>query len=348
MSPLPSRVSKDHEGRVPLRVLTVTGAYPTDEKPHSGTFIRSQVESLRSMGLDMEVLHPRAGPTVFRYVAALIEVRRKITQQQLDIVHGHYGLWCLVGRMQWATPVVASFLGDDLLGTVTASGSYSAKSRVVARISRWLSRHVDAVVVKSEQMSRLIVGSNVYVIPNGVDFDLFHPLPRAEARALLGWDEDRKYVLFGNDPRIPVKGFPLAETAIEHLRRGGVDATLVVATGLPQSALVRYMNASNVLLLTSAAEGSPNIVKEAMACNLPVVATDVGDVAQVIGRTAGCQVCSQDPEAVASGLAQALNHPGPTTGREDIGHLEQSVVAQRIIEVYDHVLKSRTRSFDVA
>jgi glycosyltransferase involved in cell wall biosynthesis len=174
----------------------------------------------------------------------------------------------------------------------------------------------------------------IHVIPNGVNFAQFRPLARVQARAALRWDPDRYYVLFSNNPQIPVKNFALAQAAIEHLRELGMNAELVVANGLPHDTVVQYMNASNALLLSSVAEGSPNVVKEAMACNVPVVSTNVGDVADVIGKTEGCSVCSHDAEALAEGLEKALRHSKRTTGREDIQHLDSAVVAQQVINVY--------------
>src|SRR5215471_15706694 len=245
-----------------LRVLMVTGIYPTEKHPHKGTFIKSQIDSLKAVGVEIEVLHPRPAPIVLRYPLTMTQVFLKTLTGHFDIVHGHYGQWCLFARMQWTTPVVASFLGDDLLGTLTTKGSYSTMSRLVVHFSRWLSHRVDAVIVKSERMKKVVGIDSVFVIPNGVDFELFRPIPRAEARAILRWDQDRYYILFGNDPQIPRKNFPLAQTAIERLRARGVSAELVVANGLPQTRVVQYINACNALLLPSIVEGSPNIVKE--------------------------------------------------------------------------------------
>lgn len=348
MSPInpKQRLAKRH-----LRVLMVTGAYPTEQHPHSCTFIKSQVDSLRAAGLEVEVIHPKPGPVPLRYAIATMNVFFKTLAGRFDIVHGHYGLWCLVARMQWTTPVVASFLGDDLLGTPIADGGWSKKGAFVVRISRWLSRYVDAVIVKSEEMKKAALegnkgasGNTIAVIPNGVDFEFFHPMPRPEVRVALGWDTSRYYVLFGADPKITRKNFPLAQAAIQRLQAKGIPVELVAAYGLPQATVVQYMNASNALVLTSITEGSPNIVKEGMACNLPVVSVDVGDVRQVIGHTQGCNVCPRDPDALATALEQALQHTGPTTGRKDIDYLEGSVVAEQVIAVYEQAICNKTKS----
>src|SRR5215470_5779945 len=111
----------------PLRVLMVTGGLPTGEAPHLGTFIKSQAESLVAAGIEVAVIHPKPGlPVPIRYASAFIRVFVKTLTGDFDFVHGHYGLWCLVARLQWTTPVVASFLGSDLQGTLTADGRSSS------------------------------------------------------------------------------------------------------------------------------------------------------------------------------------------------------------------------------
>lgn len=320
----------------------VTGIYPTAARPDKGTYIKSQVDSLIAAGIEVEVIHPRPGPVPLRYALAISQVFLKTLTKQFDIVHGHYGLWCLTTRIQWTTPVVASFLGSDILGVVNAEGKYSAFGNLVAGISRWLCKHVDAVIVKSDEMkSAAQGGDNIFVIPNGVDFEVFRPAPRAEVRAALGWNLDRLYVLFGNDPRRMVKNYPLAQAAVERLRARGVEAELVVANGLPHEKVADYINASNVLILTSLTEGSPNIVKEAMACNVPVVSTDVGDVSQIIAHTAGCAIAPAEPEALAAALEKALRYTEPTTGRADIAHLDRAVVAQQVLAIYERTMRGK-------
>ena len=329
--------------RKPLRILMVTGIYPTAQKPHSGTFVKAQVDSLVAAGLEVELIHPKPNPVPIRYISTALQVFFKTLTGRFDVVHGHYGLWCLASRLQWRAAAVADYLGDDLLGTVRTDGSYTKKSLLVVHLSRWLCHHVDAVLVKSEQMKKAAGGGNIYIIPDGINFELFHPMPRSEARLALGWDQDRSYVVFANNPQLPVKNFPLAQAAIERLKARGVEAELVVANGLPQTKVMEYINASNALILPSVAEGSPNVVREAMACNVPVVATDVGDVAQVIGHTEGCSVCPHDADVLAVGLEKALQHSTPTTGREDTAHLSSAMTAQQLIKMYEQITGKTAR-----
>lgn len=329
----------------PLRVLMVTGVYPTEVRPHAGTFIKTLVEALTTAGVKVEMIHPPPGPVFWRYLTAIFQVWRQTWRGNIDIIHGHYGQWCLFARLQWKVPVVAAFLGDDLLGTITARGSYTLKGALIVRLGRWLCRHVDMALVKSEQMRTAAGHSDVQVIPDGVDFALFRPLERTRARAKLGWKQDGYYVLFGNNPAIPVKNVHLARSSLAYLAQQGVKAELIIANGLPQAQLVYYINACNAVILPSRAEGAPNIVKEAMACNVPVVTTDVGDVANVIGHTQGCSICPPDPAAFALGLLHAFQHSEPTTGRKDIAHLEVSIIAQQMIAMYREILARRpTRS----
>ncbi len=329
------------------RILLVTGVYPSPAYPHSGTFIKSQAQSLMAAGHTIDLLCPNPRwPMPLRYLSAAWLVFWKTLSGQYDIVHGHFGLWCLVARCQWRVPVVASFLGDDLLGEPLPSGGWSKRAHLVVCMSRLLCRLVDAVIVKSEEMRQAARFPAAFVIPNGVDFSLFYPIPRQEARALLGWHPERLYVLFGNRPSLAGKRFPLADAAVQCLQKRGLDVKLMVASGLPQEQMVFYFNAANVLVLTSLREGSPNVVKEAMACNIPVISTEVGDVSLVIEKTEGCSVCPATPEALADSLQIALARSNPTTGRTDIAHLENSQIACRVLHAYTYaILRRSQRSF---
>ena len=204
-----------------------------------------------------------------------------------------------------------------------------------------LSRHIDAVIVKSQKMANKLKGNNVYIIPHEVDFEVFHPVEKEHARTVLGLDLCKKYLLFAANPQIPVKRFTLAKTVAEQLNKDDPSVELRVAYKEPQDRLALLMNACDALIFTSYQEGSPNVVKQAMACNLPIVATDVGDVREIIGRTEGCYVCKPDVSEFVKCISDILRHPQRTRGREQVQHLAGPVVARRIIDVYEQVLKTR-------
>jgi glycosyltransferase involved in cell wall biosynthesis len=177
------------------------------------------------------------------------------------------------------------------------------------------------------------------VIPNGIDFALFRPLPRAEARARAGLALDRHYAVFPADPAIPRKAFAVAVAAVRDLALAGTPIELLAVHGQPQTVVVDYFNAADVVILPSMSEGSPNVVKEAMACGIPVVATDVGDVREVIGRTKGCAVVDRTADAFAAAIEAALKvSPDRTTGRDDVAHLSLRSAALKVRDLYGAVL----------
>jgi hypothetical protein len=172
---------------------------------------------------------------------------------------------------------------------------------------------------------------------------LFSPEPRQEARAALGLPPDKSLVLFCAGMR-PEKRFDIVQAAVDILSARDKDVQLVVATAQPHDTIPHYMNACDVLVLTSEYEGSPTVVKEAMACNLPIVSVDVGDVREVMAGTDGCYICERTPDDVAAGLAQALARQQRTNGRENIKHLSLDNIAARLIAEYESVLRARVRS----
>jgi glycosyltransferase involved in cell wall biosynthesis len=181
----------------------------------------------------------------------------------------------------------------------------------------------------------------VDIIPAGVNFDLFKPMPREECRRKLGLPMDKKLVLWAGTYLKPVKRYDIVEKSVAILRQKMPEVELVLATGHPLEDIPLYINACDVLLLVSNAEGSPNVIKESMACNLPVVSVPVGDVPEVIGGTEGCYLCTQDPEEIAEKLRLALQRGKRTNGRENIQHLEVGAISRRIISLYEELLQEK-------
>jgi teichuronic acid biosynthesis glycosyltransferase TuaC len=220
-------------------------------------------------------------------------------------------------------------MGSDVLGN-----SFTKNLIRIFNKRRW-----SALIVKSEEMKKIIGIAAAQVIPNGVDVEKFRPMPKEAAKARVGFNE-KKHLIFVGDPQRPEKNFQLARAALELLGDDGIE--LHVLSRKPHDALPDFMNAADALLLTSVYEGSPNVVKEAMACNCPIVATAVGDVKLIVGDTRGCFLASMATEDVAEKVKEALAFGARTNGRERLLGLalDQGSIARRIIGAYAGALKA--------
>jgi glycosyltransferase involved in cell wall biosynthesis len=285
------------------------------------------------------------GMKAVKYLQTLPQFRSRA--KRVDLIHAHYSYSGWLARSSWRQPVVISFMGEDVLGSPNYEGQISALSRLDVQMSRRLARLADAVIVKSREMARVLEPVRSHVIPNGVDIVAFRPIDQCEARKLLGWRLDRRYVLFPGNPDHPRKGFACARAAFERAQSmTGEKLELAPLWPVAPSDVPLYMNASDLMLLTSYHEGSPNVVKEAMACNLPVVSVPVGDVAELTEGVAGYQVCPRDIEALAEAVIRGLNRDGRCEGRAAILRLglDLASVAERIIEVYHEALGEKCSS----
>nr|WP_299232992.1 glycosyltransferase [Natronomonas sp.] len=257
------------------------------------------------------------------YVRFYRRVRRR-SREPYDVVHANYGLTGPMALAQSIRPVVVSFWGSDLLGNV-------------GRMSRLCARLADAVIVMSNEMDGMLKTES-HVIPHGVDLDLFRPFSREAARRSVGWRSDATHVLFPYASQREAKDYPRAERVVDRVR-GRIDGDVVLQTlhDVPHALMPLYMNAADVLLLTSKSEGSPNSVKEAMACNLPVVATDVGDVSERLAGVDPSFVCRTDG-ALCDGLIDVLGARRPSNGREAVEPLGIDRMGERIKAVCESVL----------
>ena len=324
-----------------MRVLVVTNMWPSAERPHWGAFVRSQVDSLAAAGVET-VLHEIAGWRSTReYFTSLLALPGIARRAGADLVHAHYGL-SGAAAVRVAPPLVVSFCGDDLLGRPDAAGRLSGKSRMLVNLSKYAAARADGIIVKSEEMRRVLPARlGAEVIPNGVDLERFAPRARADARAELGWRPDGEVLLFAADPGEPRKNFPLAHEVESRLRASGRDARVEVVYGVPQPRIAAAMCAADVLLLPSFHEGSPNTVKEAMACDLPVVAAPVGDCEERLHGCAPSAVAAREPAAFTAAVAAVLAAGRRSNGREVVSALSLPAVARRVIAVYERALAKR-------
>src|SRR5689334_9417082 len=168
------------------RVLVVTNLWPTGSNPGYGSFVRAQMESLRPLGVVFDVLFLNGHESLWNYVRGVLGMRRPLRVKTYDLIHAHFGLSACVTLFQSRVPVVVSFMGDDVLGRFKRNGRISIVGRFFRLSSRFASRRVAAVIVKSPQMRSTLRLNSARVIPNGVDLKLFQPMDRDQARNLLG------------------------------------------------------------------------------------------------------------------------------------------------------------------
>jgi len=322
-----------------FRVLVVTNLWPTEADPGFGSFVQAQMESLRPLGVEFDVLFINGRESKWNYLRGIRELRRRLRAKRYDLIHAHFGLSGWVARCQFQAPVVVSFMGDDVLGRPKRSGRITLYGRFLQASSFALARLVAAVIVKSREMKSRLRLPSARIIPNGVDVDLFRPMDQQEARRTLGLDANKKFVLFPYDPAEERKRFDLIEAAVAQARQEVPQLEILPARGVPRERMPLYMNAADVLVLASIFEGSPNAVKEAMATNLPVVTVDVGDAAELIGPTEGCFLVPRAADALAAEIVEVCRRDKRTNGREWIARLSMENVAKQIVEVYASVVR---------
>jgi glycosyltransferase involved in cell wall biosynthesis len=248
---------------------------------------------------------------------------------------GQSGLTALPKRI----PLVVTFRGDDLEGIIGENGRYIPSGWLLRLISRAVARRADAAIVVSEHMKQHLPHSvAAHVLPSGIDLDLFRPEPQDLSRATLGLPADRKLVLFVGNPNLARKRFGLAQQAVSIVNRT-IPTELVAGWERPHREIAALMNACDALVCTSMQEGSPNAVKEALACNLPVVSVKVGDVPLRLGGIAGCELCPDDrAETVAAALERVLRQGARTESRRAVQDLDERLLTGRLIDIYRSVL----------
>jgi glycosyltransferase involved in cell wall biosynthesis len=320
--------------------LIVTSEWPTYANPHWVPFLVQQIEALRNAGVVVDVFHFRGAGKPANYLKNWQRLRRDNDFLQYDLIHAHFGqsgLLCFPKPL----PLVVTFHGSDLQGIVNPDGTYASSGRFLRQVSRFVAWFADqSIIVSKHLISYLPKHISPHIIPGGIDMQRFQPADPFVARQQLGLPMDQFLVLFPANPDNPIKRYSLARQALEILKNSQ-NAELVVLTGISHDKVPVYMNACDALLVTSLHEGSPTVVKEALACDLPVVSVDVGDVRSLISDLPGCALCEEDtPEVIAAALERILGNPTRPQLRQAVSHLDQSLVAERIIHLYRMVLSS--------
>ena len=319
--------------------------YPTKRAPYAGIHVEQQIRGLRNIGLNIDlILVDRLQKGMVSYVGLSRRIRSKILGSQPDIVHVMYGgiMADIITRVVNDRPTVVTFHGSDLLGEhlsgvarklLSAYGVFSSW-----RAARRASRIVTVATVLRDALPNDIDRSKIQVIPCGIDLERFKPLNRQECRQQLGWHSDSFHVLFPTNSGDPVKRFDLAQGAVLALNSSGIRAEIHQLRGIENSLVPVWLNASDVLLLSSLHEGSPTVVKEALACNVPVVSVDVGDVRERIREVDGCYIAAPDPSDLAAKLTLVCSGRRRVAGRVRMQELSLERIALKLKNIYQDLM----------
>ena len=311
-------------------------------------FVLEQGESLRQLGMTIDYMAVRGN-----YILAVRELKRKIRAFQPDIIHAHFGLSAITAELQSLVPVVTTFHNGETLNWhvnfLTSLFSRRAKHVV------YVAQHIyDLVYFKAKKHS---------IIPCGVNMEDCHIIDQAIARQQLGFEDGVKYILFGGGFDNLRKNYAILREAVERIEQapwvpvqGGERCGNIVCLemkGLSRADCVLRMNACDLFALPSHSEGSPQALKEAMACNCPIVATDMADVRHLLGDLSGHYVLrnprptkerwdadEKSVDELVASVQEALQFNARTNGRDRITELRLSneQVAEQLIEIYKQVL----------
>ncbi len=317
----------------PVRVLFLI---PGDGRGSSMIFVRRQAESLAKEGLQVRSFYLASRTSPVALAREFVRFRRELASFRPDVVHAHFGsVTAMFAAVACGNrPLVITYRGSDLNRSPVTDG---CRARLARLLSQLAALRAQRIVCVSRQLQQRLWWRRrrAIVLPSGFDAQLFRPEPREAARKRLGWEMQQRVVLFnaGYDRRN--KRLDLAEQAAAIARKTWPDLRLEVLNGATDPARMPWlMNSSDCLLVTSESEGSPTVVQEALACGLPVVSVDVGDIAERLAGVAHTCIVSRRPEVIGRALADCTAKPVRSNGPESAQQFSSQRIAQRLKELY--------------
>ena len=329
-----------------MKILYVTNGYPTPVNPEYCIFNKEQIEHVQLAGHETEVIFINAREKGrIEYLKALPKILKMA--RKADVIHCYHGLSFLaVSLVVFKMPVVVSFLNS-------LENEYSEMPKLVSKFLRRLTlfrlTKKIGVVFKGNIPIGFPYENLVRQISNGVNIDVFSPLDEDLAKIEIGLDPAKRYVLFVSSKHLnrPQKRYDLYSSVISSLKQkvGYEDIEELTLTNTERMAVPIYFNASSVHLLTSIFEGSPNSVRESLACNTPVVTTDVGNVKTILAGLESCSIIQNDNvEDFIQGLIRALNFDEVRECRDAIikKKLTSDDTTRELITLYKEVISENT------
>lgn len=283
---------------------------------------------LRRNGVDVEVFFLQ-GKGFLAYLKALFKLQAFLKKNQYDIVHAHYGYSGLIAGLISKYPVIVTYHGTDI--TEKTSNVISFFSTLFAHWNIFVTQKLLDKTIRRPK-------GNFSIIPCGVDLDSFYPIEKTIATKNLKWTEERTRILFSSSFSNEIKNSGLARKSLEKIK--GYQFDFIEIKDKTRQEVAWMLNACDLLLLTSYSEGSPQIIKEAMACNCPIVATNVGDIEEVILGTKNSFVTDFDLDEIASKISLILDRKERSDGFLNIAKYNNKGIAGQIVKVYNGLLQN--------
>ena len=304
-------------------------------------FIKTQGDSLYKRGIELSYFTINA-KGLFGYILYSLKLSKYLKNNDIDIIHSHYTFsgWTSVLAFP-RKHLLLSLMGSDAYGDFIGENKRTYKSRFSTLLTYLIQPFVDKIICKSEYISSFVFDKKkAIIIPNGVMLERVYYNPIG-FRKELGMDENRKYLLFLGDKNNKRKNWVLVERALAIINNPNYK--IIAPYPIDYAKTIKYMNSVDVVLVTSFMEGSPNVVKEAMACNCPVVATKVGDIEWLFGDEPGYFLTDFNEKDCADKIMKAVQYSsevGKTKGRERIIQLglDDKTIAERIEKVYKSLM----------
>lgn len=306
-----------------MRVLIVC-RYKQNLDGGIAPFVKEQMKALAEAGVDCSLFQTRKNG-LSGYFKELPNLKKSIKEFSPDVIHAHFGLSGLLANLQRKVPVVTTYHGSDI---------NVPSVRRLSRISICLSAHN---VFVSQRLANVIKHKKRYsVIPCGINIDEFPVVPKEAARESLGLRAEKKYILFAGAFDNGVKNPSLAKEAASMLK----DVELLELKGYSRPQVALLLNAVDCVLMTSVSEGSPQVIKEAMACGCPIVSVDVGDVSEITDGAESCYIAERNAGDISAKLQHAIASGRRTNGRQRLieSGITNNNIAQKIISIYQSIV----------
>jgi teichuronic acid biosynthesis glycosyltransferase TuaC len=285
-------------------------------------FVKEQADSLKEK-CDIS-LFKIIGKGYIGYLRNYPKLLATINKGNYDIIHAHYGLCGLLANLQKKIPVITTFHGSDL---------YYKRNRFLSLIASRLSHY--SILTNDSQIKLLNLKINYSVIPCGIDLNVVKLLSKYECRKEMGYSKNDKLILFSSSFTRKIKNYSLAKEVVDLLDD---DVQLIELDGYTKQQVTKLLNACDLVLITSFNETGPLIVKEALACNTPVVSTDVGDVKKLITNIENCYLTTYDPIYISNKIKLVFANDSFCDSRKMIEKYNLKNVADQILSVYKKIL----------